>query len=246
MLRIEPYSFGDCVQIWSVDAVERLEELRQFVLQESRKGDQSPWVNSAIPRSYLASGYCAAALRSLRNFLPEYRHRQRLLRVFEDHSGDEADLASKLDVEMDLSKWRIEDLPEGKEAVRQHKARINQDAFRDIIMELYDNTCCITGLNIPAINRASHIVGWAEDKSIRMDPRNGLCLSATYDAAFDKKLISLDDDYRILVSREITDHYTRECVREHFQRRQGERIRPPVRYRPSRDYLNRHRASGQF
>ena len=181
MLQIQPYSFRDCVQIWSVYSTERLEELRQFVLQEARKGNESPWVNDAIPTSYLARGYCAAALRSLQNFLVEYRHRQRLLKVFEEHSGDEAELVSKLDVELDLPTWRIEDLPPGKDVVRKQKTRVNQDAFRDIILKLYDNTCCITGLNIPQVNRASHIVGWAvtdHPKGATHDRVNGATLGA--------------------------------------------------------------------
>ena len=62
------------------------------------------------------------------------------------------------------------------------------------------NRCCLTGLDLPQLNRASHIIGWAEPKGkqIRMDPRNGLCLSATYDAAFDRKPITFDEDYRLV------------------------------------------------
>ena len=75
------------------------------------------------------------------------------------------------------------------------KVRSNQHVFRKMILNIYNQSCCITGLNIPEVNRASHIIPWSEDQTIRLDPRNGLCLSATYDAAFDKYLISLDDDY---------------------------------------------------
>lgn len=46
-----------------------------------------------------------------------------------------------------------------------------------------------------------------------MDPRNGLLLSATYDAAFDRNLISLDDYYRLILSKDLEDGYTSESYR---------------------------------
>ena len=94
--------------------------------------------------------------------------------------------------------------------------------------------------------RASHIIPWAEDESKRLDPSNGLCLSATYDAAFDRNLISLDNDYRIIVSKEISDYYTRDCVKEHFLKKAGEVIALPERYSPNRGYLEKHRSCGVF
>jgi len=37
---------------------------------------------------------------------------------------------------------------------------------------------------------ASHIVPWSKDKQNRLNPRNGLCLSALHDKAFDRGMIS--------------------------------------------------------
>jgi putative restriction endonuclease len=79
-----------------------------------------------------------------------------------------------------------------------------------------------------------------------MDPRNGLCLSATYDAAVDKHLLSLDDDFRIILSRDIKEHYSSESVSTHFLRLEGSRISLPARCVPKRDYLDHHRRKGSF
>lgn len=49
---------------------------------------------------------------------------------------------------------------------------------------------------------------WAEDEANSLNLENGLCLSATYDAAFDRHLISFDENYRLIVSKAIKDHYT--------------------------------------
>ena len=89
-------------------------------------------------------------------------------------------------------------------------------------------------------------MGWAEDKSIRMDPRNGLCLSATYDAAFDRHLITLDDGFRLVLSKDLKESYSGESFREHFQKREGDRIELPKTFLPKVDYLEVHRSQGQF
>ena len=74
-----------------------------------------------------------------------------------------------------------------------------------------------------------------------MDPRNWLCLSATYDAAFDRHLITLDEAYRLVLSKALRDHYTSESVKEHFMRKEGMPIALPERYLPSQAYLEQHR-----
>ena len=95
----------------------------------------------------------------------------------------------------------------------------------------------ITGLNVPQTLRASHIVSWATDKTNRMNPENGLCLSATYDAAFDKHLISFDDDYRMIVSKEIKDYYTNDVTKSYFQNYEGKQTTLPSLYLPSKKLL---------
>ncbi len=86
------------------------------------------------------------------------------------------------------------DQTQGLNVIRSVKTRSNQHVFRKIILKIYNQSCCITGLNIQTVNRASHIIPWAEDKTIQLDPRNGCCLSAT-SAAFDvQTLTSADDD----------------------------------------------------
>ena len=115
-----------------------------------------------------------------------------------------------------------------------------------MIFSIYGNACCLTGLDVPQVNRASHIIPWAKRKSTRLDPRNGLCLSATYDAAFDRNLISFDEDYRLLVSREIRDHYRSDIVRTYFQNQAGRRMQLPSRFLPRLEYLAEHRELGRF
>lgn len=249
MLKREAYSFSDCRDIWNVQSVERLQELYEFVLTEAKLGDKTPW-HIAESSSYLQKGYCSAALMSLQEFLIESDYQQTLLETFESHTGDESELAPKLERKLNYPKWLLEGLDpkEGRDVVRSVKTRLDQRIFSDIVFKNYDSTCCITGLDIPTINRASHIIGWADPKGkkIRLEPRNGLCLSATYDAAFDKHLISLDDDYRIILSREIKEHYSSESVQTYFHSKEGNTITLPAAYRPLQAYLEVHRGKGAF
>jgi putative restriction endonuclease len=172
------------------------------------------------------------------------------MEMINQHDGDESELAQKLNFEPTIPEGYVHDpkSQDGKDRIAEAKVRIGQRAFRKMILGNYNNRCCITGLDIPAVNRASHIIGWADSrgKSIRMDQRNGLCLSATYDAAFDRHLISLDDNYRIILSKEIKDHYSSQSVQAYFESKEGDEITLPHSYLPKKSYLQRHREKGVF
>lgn len=64
------------------------------------------------------------------------------------------------------------------------------------------------------------------------DSSNRLCLAKTQDAAFDRHLITLDEDLRVVLSKSIRDHFTPEPVRANFQPYEGKRINPPHRFLP--------------
>lgn len=242
MIHANPCGFEDCRNLWTVDSLSRLEELRQFTLHEAKLGADSAWCRDDLPRSYLRNGYCSAALRSLQHFLVQHRYEQQLLRILEDKKGHEEQLLQQLPDGPDLPPF----LAEGAESLREVKARINQGAFRTVILRNYGSTCCLTGLNVAALNRASHIIPWAERKETRLDPRNGLCLSATYDAAFDRKLITFDCDYRLVLSRTLRDHVPNESFRAYFLSREGQRMALPRAYPPLPAYLAHHREKGDF
>jgi len=93
---------------------------------------------------------------------------------------------------------RITDLPRTTEAERLVVQRIGQDIFRDRLMDYWQGRCPLTGISDPALLRASHIIPWSECESDaeRLDVHNGLLLSALWDAAFDRALVTFDDQGR--------------------------------------------------
>lgn len=91
---------------------------------------------------------------------------------------------------------RIADLPRATEAERLIVQRVGQSIFRDRLMDYWQGRCPLTGITDPALLRASHIIPWAdcESDAERLDVHNGLLLSALWDAAFDRALVTFDDD----------------------------------------------------
>jgi putative restriction endonuclease len=130
---------------------------------------------------------------------------------------------------------------EGKNVLKEVQVRQNQHVFRKMILSTYQGQCCLTGLPIKEVLRASHISPWADDKKNRLNPENGLCLSATYDAAFDRHLISLDEDYRVIFAPTLKEYYTNKTFIEHFQKFEGKKITMPVKFLPSQELLEKHR-----
>jgi hypothetical protein len=107
-----------------------------------------------------------------------------------------------------LTRFRIKtkDLPRGTEAERLVVQRVGQAIFREALLDYWGGRCPLTGITEPALLRASHILPWAEcDDAQRLDVHNGLLLSALWDAAFDKGLISFAEDGKVLASQTISD-----------------------------------------
>jgi hypothetical protein len=104
-------------------------------------------------------------------------------------------------------KIRAADLSQTTEAERLVVQRIGQDIFRSRLMDYWQGRCPLTGITDPALLRASHIVPWAECESDaeRLDVHNGLLLSALWDAAFDRALVTFDDEGNPQFSPELSE-----------------------------------------
>lgn len=91
------------------------------------------------------------------------------------------------------------------EALREAMARVGQDVFRKKLDERWHGRCAVTGISAREVLRASHIKPWMDSTDEeRMDPNNGLLLSANLDALFDKGLITFNLDGRIVLSGKVT------------------------------------------
>jgi hypothetical protein len=81
------------------------------------------------------------------------------------------------------------------------EARIGQGAYRDGLLDAWDGMCAVTGCTFSPLLRASHAKPWkiSTDKE-RLNPSNGLPLTANLDALFDVGFIGFDASGAMLVS----------------------------------------------
>lgn len=112
------------------------------------------------------------------------------------------ELAARNDVvaDADLLEAAASPIEEGRSRAATVQIRVNQARFRKAVLASYNATCCISGLQNEKLVIASHIVPWSQDNHNRLNPQNGLCLSALHDRAYDQGLITVLPDYKIRVS----------------------------------------------
>jgi len=120
------------------------------------------------------------------------------------------------------------------------RVRRGQDFFRQTVLASYDFRCCITGNPVPELLTASHILPWSKYPKLRLNPRNGLCLARTHDAAFDRGLISFDKDYRLVLSKYLENYLPEETLRVNFVAYNGRSMRQPERFSPDPNFLRLH------
>jgi 5-methylcytosine-specific restriction enzyme A len=83
-------------------------------------------------------------------------------------------------------------------------SRVGQGAYRKRIIHRWEYKCAVTGFDKLNVLIASHIVPWSDSNdNERLDVNNGILLSPTYDALFDRHLISFENSGRIILSDKV-------------------------------------------
>ena len=136
----------------------------------------------------------------------------------------------------------VKDLPAiGIEREATVRVRVNQSFFRRRIISAYEFRCCVTGLTVRELLVASHIVPWAQDVANRLNPRNGLCLNALHDRAFDRGLMWVDDGFVIRFSKLLHDNQnTSDSTLIWLRSFDGQQLRLPNRFSPDPVFLRQH------
>ena len=130
--------------------------------------------------------------------------------------------------------------PGATETTRPVSVRLCQGFFRRAVLASYAGACCMCGIDIPALLTASHIVPWAADETNRANPRNGLCLCALHDRAFDCGILMIHPfdltvcvADRVVASRNPAVHWS-------LTNLNGKHIRLPDRFTPAPEFLAWH------
>ncbi|WP_374354214.1 HNH endonuclease [Chitinimonas sp.] len=123
--------------------------------------------------------------------------------------------------------------------VAKTQIRVKQSFFRKSVLSSYEGRCCMTGLADSRLLVASHIVPWSKDEHNRLNPANGLCLSALHDKAYDRGLITVTPDFEIKVSSQLSSQ-TSEMAQRYLHGLAGSKIELPKKFVPDRDFLAYH------
>jgi hypothetical protein len=127
------------------------------------------------------------------------------------------------------------------ETERLTRVRRIQGFFRLAVLTSYENRCAVSGVAVPALLVASHIIPWSINPERRADPRNGISLNAFYDRAFDRGLITFDETWRLVVARRLKTGDAPTFLRETLLNIEGESLRLPSRFGPDADAMAYHR-----
>jgi predicted restriction endonuclease len=139
----------------------------------------------------------------------------------------------------DMAEVRV---PEGEtDVLRLVRARRVQSFFRAAVISSYQSRCAISGLAVPDLLVASHIIPWCDSVERRADPTNGICLNALFDRAFDRGLITVDENYCVVVSRRLQKAADAADLACSIREAHGRRMRLPRRLAPDVAALAHHR-----
>jgi len=129
---------------------------------------------------------------------------------------------------------------EGKERERLVTVRVNQSLFRKIVLSNFNNQCCITGIEVPELIVASHILPWSKEKGNRLNPANGLALNTLHDKAFDCGLITVTENLSLKISSRFYKEKDVESIRQNFIEYDGKELIKPKKFYPDATFLKTH------
>lgn len=222
--------------LYDIHDLSILEQVWELVKEEVRKmkdGHSSIFdYGQPNQKSYPLGGFCTAAVTSLMDYA-QFEGAEMIVRK----EANPHKISTKLIKYFDLTK-------EGEDVSSESKRRKGQDYFRRMILANYGGRCALTGIDVPQLLLASHIIPWSDKthKHDRLNPCNGICLSALYDKAFDQGLITISpDDYCVILSSVLRENETKEYFDKHFGIIIGRKLMMPAEYLPNRDFLAYHK-----
>ena len=235
VIDLQGRSLYELSDVTAIDDVLRLvnEEVKKMKNQQQNIFDDYGKPNQ---RSYPLKSFCSAALKSLKKYA-EYEQEVVVADRIVAQETNPQTISKKLIAYFDITK-------EGEDQLSIAKRRKGQDYFRRMILANYGGRCALTGISVPQLLLASHIIPWADKshKKDRLNPCNGICLSALYDKAFDKGLFTISpDDYTIQLSSALREYGTQEYFDKQFGSISGKQMAMPIEYKPNRDFLAYHR-----
>ncbi|MCF8370830.1 MAG: HNH endonuclease [Bacteroidales bacterium] len=156
---------------------------------------------------------------------------------------------------LDIEKQIVEESQESyKTRLELIRDEIDNDAFQEEVFvrsgifkrevpRIYNFTCCISGLRVDALDNISmidacHIVPFSESYNDTIS--NGIALCPNLHRAFDRGLISIDNNYKVILNGNFSENFDSTYNIKQFE---GKVILLPENpnYKPSLESLKSHR-----
>lgn len=135
-------------------------------------------------------------------------------------------------------KYEIPTQIEREYRVAESRMRIHQAAFREQVLNAYNYQCAITGLPVPDLLEAAHIIPDSDPEGEAI-VTNGISLSRIHHRAFDASLLGIDPDYKIYISEKLLSIDDGVILEDGLKAYQGKQINLPVNtsLHPDKDRL---------
>lgn len=222
--------------LYTISDIETIEKLEAVVKTEvaKMKRNEPNIFDHGNPkqRSYPLKNFCSSALRSFKNYVL-YEHDIKEADAIVAQEQDPQRIAKRLVSHFGLTK-------DGTDEISQVKRRKGQNYFRRMVLSNYNSRCALSGIDIQQLLLASHIIPWAEDKKERLNPCNGICLSALYDKAFDQGLIGFNSQYKTVLSNRIVENEGKDYYEKYFAPIAGKELAMPTTFKPEPKFLEWH------
>jgi len=137
-----------------------------------------------------------------------------------------------------------EDVPllERRYAERRARARLHQDAFRDMVLTAYARRCAICRLQHVELLDAAHITPDTAEHSI-VHTTNGLALCKIHHAAYDNRFLGISPDYEVRVDEALLDEVDGPMLQHGLKAMHGSMLILPSR---RSDWPDRGRLAERF
>lgn len=121
---------------------------------------------------------------------------------------------------------------------RLAKVRLHQAEFREAVLDAYGQRCAVSGLPIPELLEAAHIIPDHDERG-RPDVANGICLSQLHHRAYDRQLLGIDPDGIIHIARSVLEQRDGPTLEYGLKACHRQQLRLPTDERdfPNREYL---------
>lgn len=156
-ISIKEYSINNLYRITNPEVIE---DIRNYVLIEEKKmrnGESSIFdYGKTTQTSYPRGGFCSAALKSLKDYAIYEKDIEKADSIVMQEQNPQT-IAKQLMKHFDINR-------EGIDIETITKKRKGQYYFRRMILSNYNDRCALTGIDIPQLLLASHIIPWSEKK----------------------------------------------------------------------------------